>query len=109
MERDKRYVEQIIMVTDGGENNAPFFVDAFERYRTAMDVTPNICFVKVDGNAYSEHIEEACRGRGIVFDSFRFRGDYYALPNLLPLVSKPSKLDLLDEIMNWPLPVRLPA
>jgi len=109
MTRDKRYVEQIIVVTDGGENEPPFFVDAFEKYRTAMGVEPNICFVKVDGAQYSEHVEEVCKSRGIVFDSFRFKGDYYALPNLLPLVSKPSKLDLLDEIMNWPLPVRLSA
>jgi len=109
MTRDKRYVEQIIVVTDGGENEPPFFVNAFEQYRTAMNVEPNICFVKVDGAQYSEHVEEECKRRGILFDSFRFRGDYYALPNLLPLVSKPSKLDLLEEIMNWPLPVRLPA
>jgi len=109
MTRDKRYVEQIIMVTDGGENEPPFFVDAFEKYRTALAVEPNVCFVKVDGAQYSEHIEEECKRRGILFDSFRFRGDYYALPNLLPLVSKPSKLELLEEIMSWPLPVRLPA
>ena len=107
MIRDKRRVEQIIVVTDGGENEPPFFVDAFKQYRTALGVEPNICFVKVDGAQYSEHIEMECKRQGIVFDSFRFKGDYYALPNLLPLVSKPSKLDLLEEIMNWPLPKRL--
>jgi len=107
MIRDKRRVEQIIVVTDGGENEPPFFVDAFKQYRTALGVEPNICFVKVDGAQYSEHIEMECKRQGIVFDSFRFSGDYYALPNLLPLVSKPSKLDLLEEIMNWPLPKRL--
>jgi len=107
MIRDKRYVEQIIIVTDGGENEPPLFVDAFEKYKTTMGVEPNICFVKVDGAQYSEHIEDACKRRGITFDSFRFSGDYYSLPNLLPLVSKPSKLDLLEEIMNWPLPKRL--
>ena len=109
MERDKRHVEQIIVVTDGGENSSPFFVDAFKQYQTVMGVTPNICFIKVDGQAYSEHIEATCKREGIMFDSFRFSGDYYALPNLLPLVSKPSKLDLLEEIMNWPLPQRLSA
>jgi len=109
MIRDKRYVEQIIVVTDGGENEPPLFVDAFKKYRDALNVEPNVCFVKVDGQQYSDHIEDECKRQGIMFDSFRFKGDYYALPNLLPLVSKPSKLDLLEEIMNWPLPKRLAA
>ena len=37
---------------------------------------------------------------------FQFAGDYYSLPNLVPLLSKPSKLELLMEIMDYPLPVR---
>jgi hypothetical protein len=31
------------------------------------------------------------------------------LPNLLPLLSRPTKLDLLLEIMAYPLPVRKTA
>ncbi len=42
-------------------------------------------------------------------DAFQFTGDYYALPNLVPLLSRPSKLDLLMEILEYPLPVRKPA
>ncbi len=42
-------------------------------------------------------------------DAFQFTGDYYALPNLVPLLSRPSKLELLMEIMEYPLPVRKPA
>jgi hypothetical protein len=42
-------------------------------------------------------------------DAFQFNGDYYSLPNLVPLLSRPSKLDLLMEIMEYPLPERRPA
>jgi hypothetical protein len=42
-------------------------------------------------------------------DAFQFTGDYYALPNLVPLLSRPSKLELLVEIMDYPLPKRQPA
>ena len=42
-------------------------------------------------------------------DTFDFTGDYYSLPNLVPLLAQPSKLDLLMEIMNYPLPQRQPA
>ena len=39
-------------------------------------------------------------------DTFTFAGDYYSLPNLVPLLSRPSRLELLLEILETPLPVR---
>ena len=54
-------------------------------------------------------LEEQCRQAGITCDAFQFTGDYYALPNLVPLLSRPSKLELLMEIMDYPLPQRKPA
>jgi hypothetical protein len=41
-----------------------------------------------------------------VADAFQFEGDYYALPNLVPLLTRPSKLELLMEIMEYPVPTR---
>jgi hypothetical protein len=35
---------------------------------------------------------------------FDFTGDYYSLPNLLPLVAGRGLIDLVDEIMQTPLP-----
>lgn len=107
--REDRYVEQIIIVTDGGENEPPFFVQSFKTYREELKTDPNICFVRVAGQAQSDHVERALKREGILVDSFEFTGDYYALPNLLPLVTKPSRLELLEEIMGWPLPERLAA
>ena len=40
------------------------------------------------------------------FDAFQFSGDYYSLPNLVPLLARPSKLELLQEILEYPLPAR---
>jgi hypothetical protein len=40
---------------------------------------------------------------------FEFCGDYYSLPNLVPLLAKPNRLELLMEIMEYPLPVRRAA
>ena len=37
---------------------------------------------------------------------FEFGGDYYALPNVIPLLTMPSQADLLMEILNYPLPER---
>jgi hypothetical protein len=104
LRRKKQYVEQIIMVTDEGENTAPLFVDALKKYREEVKADPNVCFVRTPGAVTL--LEDQCRQAGIVADAFQFSGDYYSLPNLVPLLARPSKLELLMEIMEYPLPVR---
>jgi hypothetical protein len=44
MLRKKQFVEQIIVVTDEGENTAPLFVDTLRKYREALKADPNVCF-----------------------------------------------------------------
>jgi hypothetical protein len=107
MTRKRQYVEQLIVVTDEGENTAPLFVDALTKYRAALKADPSVCFVRTP-NAGTQ-LEQQCQKAGIVCDAFQFTGDYYSLPNLVPLLSRPSKLELLMEIMDYPLPERKPA
>ncbi len=107
LRRKRQYVEQIVMITDEGENTAPMFTDALKAYRAEVKADPNICFVKTPGA--SNALEDRCRQAGIAVDAFQFNGDYYSLPNLVPLLSRPSRLELLMEIMEYPLPTRKPA
>jgi hypothetical protein len=107
MRRKQQYVEQIIVVTDEEENTAPLFVETLKKYRQDAKADPNVCFVRTPGG--QTILEGQCRAAGIMADAFQFTGDYYALPNLVPLLSRPSKLDLLMEILEYPLPVRKPA
>jgi hypothetical protein len=107
MRRKRQYVEQIIMVTDEEENTAPMFVATLMQYRDGVKADPNVCFVRTPGAR--TQLEDQCRAAGIAADAFQFTGDYYALPNLVPLLSRPSRLDLLLEILEYPLPVRKPA
>ena len=107
MRLKKQYVEQIILVTDEGENTAPLFVPTLLKYRQALKADPNVCIVRVPGS--TSLLETQCRNAGITADTFQFGGDYYALPNLVPLLSKPSKLELLMEILDYPLPMRKSA
>jgi hypothetical protein len=107
MTRKGQYVEQIIMITDEEENTAPLFVEGLRKYREQVKADPNVCFVRTPGAATL--LEDRCRQAGIPADAFQFTGDYYALPNLIPLLARPSKLDLLMEIMEYPLPARKPA
>ncbi|HEV3258062.1 MAG TPA: hypothetical protein VG013_14350 [Gemmataceae bacterium] len=107
MRRKRQYVEQVIMVTDEGENTAPLFVEALKKYREDVKADPNICFVRTPGAG--SWLEDGCRQAGVMADAFQFTGDYYSLPNLVPLLTRPSKLELLMEIMEYPLPARRPA
>jgi hypothetical protein len=107
LRRKKQYVEQLIVITDEEENTPPLFVDSLNRYCQEVKADPNVCFVRTP-NART-HLEDQCRQAGIAVDAFQFTGDYYALPNLVPLLARPSRLELLMEIMEHPLPVRKPA
>jgi hypothetical protein len=107
MRRNKQRVEQIVMVTDEGENTSPPFLTSLQNYIKEMGVTPHIVFLKC-GHAVST-LEERCRNNSIDFDAYTFNGDYYSLPNLVQYLTKPSKVDLLMDIMSYPLPQRRAA
>ena len=104
LRKKRQYVEQLIVVTDEGENTAPFFVNAVKMYRDEVKADLNVCFVQVPGA--TAQLEDQCRQAGLSADAFQFSGDYYSLPNLIPMLARPSKLDLLMEIMEYPLPER---
>jgi hypothetical protein len=100
----KQGVEQIILVTDEGENTAPYFAETYDAYKRDLNVEPSVLIVKV-GYAY-DWLERKLQERQAQVDTFTFAGDYYSLPNLIPLLSRPSRLELLMEILEIPLPVR---
>lgn len=107
MTRKSQYVEQIILITDEEENTEPLFVPTFKRYREQLKVDPDVCIVRTPGA--SSQLEQQCRAAGIVVDVFQFSGDYYSLPNLVPLLARSSKLELLLEVLDYPLLERQPA
>ncbi len=104
MARKQQYVEQLILITDEGENSHPRFIEALSQYRAGMKAEPNICLVRTPGGA--DILERQLRERQIPVDVFPFNGDYYSLPNLVPMLSRPSRMELLMEIMEYELPVR---
>lgn len=97
-------VEQVIIVTDEQENHSPFFADAYAAYKRALNVAPTILIVKVGYT--SAYLENRLRAIQAPVETITFAGDYYALPNLIPMLTRPSRLELLMEILDLPLPVR---
>lgn len=97
-------VEQIVLITDEQENHAPYFARAYRQYAGARQVSPSVLIIKV-GRA-TRQLEDALRNDEVEVETFAFDGDYYSLPNLIPLVTRPTRLELLLEIMATPLPER---
>ncbi|MEO0856667.1 MAG: hypothetical protein AAFY55_07410, partial [Bacteroidota bacterium] len=104
LRRRRERVEQVVIVTDEGENTAPYFVPTLQAYGQELGVTPEVVIVRV-GRA-SDYLERQLKAAQVPVETVTFRGDYYALPNLVPILARPSRLDLLLEILALPLPQR---
>lgn len=104
MRKKQQVVDQIIVVTDEGENNAPYFGEVYKTYCRELAVMPNVVIVRVGG--YYNWLERQLKQQQAPVETFTFAGDYYSLPNLVPLLTRPSRLELLMEILDTPLPVR---
>lgn len=105
LREQNQYVEQIVLVTDQGDNGALAFSDAYKAYRAEMNAEPSVIVLKIGHSC--DKIERQCKKLGIETSAFDFRGDYYALPNVIPMLSQRSMMDLLMEIMEYPLPQRV--
>jgi hypothetical protein len=104
MTRERIYVEQIVLVTDEGENSSPFFRHAWTEYVKEMRVSPSVIIIKVGGSHLP--FEKGLQELGVEMMTYEFRGDEYSLPNVLPLLALPSKAELVDLIMGYELPRR---
>jgi len=107
----KWYVDQVVIITDEEENSNPRFADVYRKYEKTMNVSPSVVVIHIsspfgaDDNTLTKSLEK----EGIDYDMYKPVGtDYYAMPGLIPLLSRKSKLDLLFEIMDIALPVRKP-
>jgi hypothetical protein len=107
MRRKGQRVEQLVFVTDEGENAPPRFQDAYEAYASEFKVRPSVILVRI-GQA-ADILQGACQELRVPLNVIEFRGDYYALPNVIPLLTFPSQVELLMEILNYPLPRRKEA
>jgi hypothetical protein len=100
LHRDGHRADLIILVSDGAENTAPFFVHEYHRYEKHFDLSPEVIFVSVGDE--NTNFTRVLNNEGIRCARYRFLGDYYSLVNLLPLLT--SRADLVSVIMSTPIP-----
>jgi hypothetical protein len=106
MRKRKQKVEQIVIVTDQGDNAQPLMHEAVKKYADDPDMNgmPSVIIVHV-GNP-DNSVEKNLMSIGCEVDVYSFAGDYYSLPALVPMLARGTKLELLMEIMAGELPVR---
>ena len=103
MARSKQVVEQVVIVTDEEENQNPLSDEGYLSYVQQMGVRPDVIVVNV-GNSDSSCVTVRMQAAGISVQRLKFTGDYVGVSNLIPLLAAPTRLDLLLQIMEVPLP-----
>ncbi|MBS2036418.1 hypothetical protein JST97_15615 [bacterium] len=93
--RNRAY-EQVLLISDGVENTRPFFCE--ELKRTGRDI--EVVWLKVGGQARTK-LDESAERLGVPMRIIPFNGDYYNLPNLVPMLC--SRRTLVSEVLEYPL------
>lgn len=106
MRKRKQRVEQIVIITDQGDNTPPFMHEAIKKYAEdpAIGAMPSVIIVHV--GTPDSTVERNLNSINCEVDVYTFEGDYYSLPALIPMLARGTKLELLMEIMAGELPVR---
>ena len=98
----KQRIQQIVVISDGEENGTPTFADVLLRYE-AEHGPCQVTLVKV-GNSGETTFEASMRKHGMQI--IPFNGDYYSLPDIIPLLCSGGQYGLLQEVLALPLYTR---
>lgn len=105
MTNARESVEQIVIITDEGENGSPNFAVTYEDYAKALGIRPEVIIIRL--GAGDNKFQRSIASHDIKPDIIQVTGsDYTSLPNLVPLLSRGSRMDLLVEVMATELPRR---
>ncbi len=93
--------EQVVVVTDGGENRGTYEHGLRVMRDRGVDV-PHTIVIRVDGDP--DRMCSNMRRAGFDFDRFEWGGDYNLLDQVLTLLGGPHKLTLVEQILETPIP-----
>ncbi|MFN8612247.1 MAG: hypothetical protein U0931_32175 [Vulcanimicrobiota bacterium] len=92
----QQHYEQILLISDGVENTQPFFCEELKKTGRNIEVV----WLKVGGGGRTS-LEESAARLGVPLRIIPFNGDYYNLPNLVPMLC--SRGTLVSEVLQCPL------
>lgn len=98
----ERPIEQLVLISDGEENTQPYFVQEIEAFQGRHGRTLKIIWIRVGGAG--QEFERSLAGLNVTL--INFKGDYYNLPNVVPLLCSGEHRQLVDEVLECPLYTR---
>lgn len=100
MLESKEQIDGIAIVSDGGENTPPFFVNAYNAYAKEFGKFVPVYLYLCNGD--QPKLVASMSSAGLDMQVFDLRGhetDYYALPNLVQTM-RTNRYSLVDEILE---------
>lgn len=96
-------VNGIAIISDGGDNSAPLFHTAYQKYAGQMGIEPTVYLYHLDGQE-RDVLSANCRASNIQIDKFELgmSVDFYSLPQLIETMQT-NRYDLIEKIMKTPL------
>lgn len=102
--RKRVEIDHLVFFTDVEETRTPNFVPAYQEYAQEMKRTPEVTFLeigKVD-QAFYPRLDQA----GIAYNRIAFTSDDYSMTQLVGLLGKASRGEVISAILATPLPNR---
>jgi len=95
-------INGIAICSDGGDNTAPFFHEAYRRYIKKLGIEPTVYLFHVPGDF--DQLSGFCNKEGILLEKFDLgeNVDFYSLPNIVKTL-RTHRYTLIEEIMETPL------
>lgn len=103
MLREKAEIDGIALISDGGENSAPYFPDVYKKYCEFIGKDVPVYFYNCVGDR--DNLSERMNRDGHQMQAFDLRTgkvDYYAIPNMVQTM-RSNPYSLVDEILAVPL------
>jgi len=93
-------VEQIVIISDGEENSGPRFKDMLKRYEKVHNKSVKVFFIKVASNNVTP-LEKDMAGEDMTL--INFNGDYYNLPDVIPMLCSGNSFEMVEEVLGCEL------
>lgn len=96
------YPEQVVIITDGGENRQPLYA----RLMMATDQSIHTIMIRLPGDP--DVLSSTIQGAGLRLDRFETDGsDYYVYDQVISLLGGPPAQSLVEQILDIELPRRI--